>query len=76
MIIEIDNPCYHCYTGAIGECRTIGCKYINYPWSEDLEADYKVDYDMTDKEMAEKTVMNHAKEAIQERESKLQANKN
>lgn len=53
MIIEIDNPCYHCYTGDIGECRTIGCKYINYPWSEDLEADYKVDYDMKDEEITD-----------------------
>ena len=39
MIIEIDNPCYHCYTGAVGYCREIGCKYEQYPWSEDLEAD-------------------------------------
>lgn len=48
MIIEIDNPCYHCYTGAIGYCREIGCKYEHYPWSEDLETDYKVEYDDED----------------------------
>lgn len=41
--MEIDNPCYHCYTGAIGECYGIGCKYVSYPWSGDLEADYKVE---------------------------------
>lgn len=41
--VEIDNPCYHCYTGAIGECFGIGCKYVSYPWSGDLEADYKVE---------------------------------
>ena len=40
---EIDNPCYHCYTGAIGECYGIGCKYVSYPWSGDLEEDYKVE---------------------------------
>lgn len=43
MEMEIDNPCYHCYTGAIGECYGIGCKYVSYPWSGDLEADYKVE---------------------------------
>lgn len=42
-IVEIDNPCYHCYTGAIGECYGIGCKYVSYPWSGDLEEDYKVE---------------------------------
>lgn len=41
--VKIDNPCYHCYTGSIGECYTIGCKYVSYPWSGDLEADYKVE---------------------------------
>ncbi len=41
--VEIDNPCYHCYTGAIGECYGIGCKYVSYPWSGDLEEDYKVE---------------------------------
>ncbi len=50
-MIEIDNPCYHCYTGAIGECYGIGCKYVHYPWSGDLEEDYKVEYeDEDDKE--------------------------
>lgn len=54
MIIEIDNPCYHCYTGAVGYCREIGCKYEHYSWSEDLETDYKVEYDNEDdKEMKE-----------------------
>lgn len=41
--VEIDNPCYHCYPGAIGECYGIGCKYVHYPWSGDLEEDYKVE---------------------------------
>ena len=40
--IEIDNPCYHCYTGAIGECYLTGCKYRVYPWSGDILDDYKV----------------------------------
>lgn len=40
---EIDNPCYHCYTGAIGECYGAGCRYVSYPWSGDLEEDYKVE---------------------------------
>ena len=54
MIKEIDNPCYHCYTGAVGYCREIGCKYEHYPWSEDLETDYKVEYDdEDDKEIKE-----------------------
>ena len=54
MIIEIDNPCYHCYTGAVGYCREIGCKYEHYSWSEDLETDYKVEYDdEDDKEIKE-----------------------
>lgn len=48
MIIEINNPCYHCYTGAVGYCREIGCKYVHYAWSEDLESDYKVEYDDKD----------------------------
>ena len=39
-IIEINNPCYHCYTGVIGECYC--CQFVNYPWSGDLYADYKV----------------------------------
>lgn len=42
--MEVDNPCYHCYTGAIGECYSVGCKYVSYPWSGDLEAMY-VDVD-------------------------------
>ena len=48
MKIEIDNPCYHCYTGAVGYCRETGCKYEHYSWSEDLETDYKVEYDDED----------------------------
>lgn len=33
---EIENPCYHCYMGAIGEC--IRCKYIEKEWHGDLDA--------------------------------------
>lgn len=33
----IDNPCYHCYRGAIDEC--IGCKHEYEPWHGDLDAD-------------------------------------
>ena len=35
--VEIDNPCYHCYAGAIGECQMIGCKYNLKSWSHGLE---------------------------------------
>ena len=34
---EIDNPCYHCYQGAIDEC--LRCKYINEPWHGDFESE-------------------------------------
>ena len=34
---EIENPCYHCYQGAIGEC--IRCKYGGEHWSGDLGAE-------------------------------------
>lgn len=36
----IDNPCYHCYTGAIGECALASCKYMWKSWSKDLESEY------------------------------------
>ena len=35
----IDNPCYHCYAGAIGECAMTGCKYLLNSWSRDLESE-------------------------------------
>ena len=35
----IDNPCYHCYVGAIGECSMTGCKYLLNSWSQDLESE-------------------------------------
>ncbi len=34
---EIENPCYHCYQGAIGEC--IRCKYSGEYCSGDLGAE-------------------------------------
>lgn len=34
---EIENPCFHCYQGAIGEC--IRCKYGGEYWSGDLGAE-------------------------------------
>jgi hypothetical protein len=34
MITE--NPCYHCYRGAIGEC--VGCKYDICDYSGNLES--------------------------------------
>lgn len=33
----IENPCYHCYRGAIGEC--FGCKYSGEPWHGDLDSE-------------------------------------
>ena len=35
--IEIENPCYHCYIGATGQCSLTGCKYKLKPWSQDVE---------------------------------------
>lgn len=35
----IDNPCYHCYTGAIGECAMIECEHLLNSWSQDLESE-------------------------------------
>lgn len=37
MTMKIDNPCYHCYRGAIGEC--IGCKQNMQEYSGDLESE-------------------------------------
>ena len=34
----VDNPCYHCYTGAIGECTLAKCKYNCMSWSKDLDS--------------------------------------
>jgi len=33
------NPCYHCYTGAIGECALAHCKYRLKSWSGDVESE-------------------------------------
>lgn len=32
----IDNPCYQCYMGAIGEC--IRCNYYGNDWSGDIDS--------------------------------------
>ena len=46
---EIENPCFHCYQGAIGEC--IRCEYGGEYWSGDLGAEtIEVDYDNSVKE--------------------------
>lgn len=34
---ELENPCFHCYMGAIGDC--IRCKYGRKWWSGDLSAE-------------------------------------
>lgn len=34
----IDNPCYHCYQGAVGYCYDYYCKYAYEDWSQDLDA--------------------------------------
>lgn len=34
---EIENPCFHCYQGAIGEC--IRCEHGGKWWSGDLGAE-------------------------------------
>lgn len=46
---EIENPCFHCYQGAIGEC--IRCEYGGEYWSGDLGAEtIEVDDDNSVKE--------------------------
>ena len=32
----IQNPCYHCYAGAVGDC---GCTFRFESWAQDLEAE-------------------------------------
>ena len=34
-VVTIDNPCFHCYRGAIGEC--VSCPYFGMLSSQDLE---------------------------------------
>ena len=35
-----ENPCYHCYAGASGQCDMTRCKYQHEPWSQDVESRY------------------------------------
>lgn len=35
---EIDNPCYHCYTGATGQCYMTKCKYQFEKWGKNVES--------------------------------------
>lgn len=35
-----ENPCYHCYAGASGQCDMTRCKYQHEPWSQDVESIY------------------------------------
>ena len=35
--IELENPCYHCYAGAIGECSLTGCKHQLKSWSQNVD---------------------------------------
>ena len=35
---DCDNPCFRCYTGAIGMCSSTKCKYQNEPWAKDTES--------------------------------------
>lgn len=43
----IDNPCYHCYTGAIGECLMTSCKYQQERWSKDINT-FELEIDITE----------------------------
>jgi hypothetical protein len=35
-----ENPCYHCYIGATGQCYMTRCEYQHEPWSQDVECKY------------------------------------
>lgn len=43
--VIIENPCYHCYMGAIGEC--LRCKHFGRSWAGDLEHE-KIEVDSTE----------------------------
>lgn len=36
----IENPCYHCYAGASGQCYMTNCKHQFEIWSKDVESEY------------------------------------
>ena len=36
----IENPCYHCYAGASGQCYMTNCKYQFENWAKDVESEY------------------------------------
>lgn len=35
-----ENPCYHCYIGATGQCYMTRCEYQHESWSQDVECKY------------------------------------
>lgn len=35
-MVEIENPCYHCREGVVGEC--CGCRFAYEEWARDVEA--------------------------------------
>ena len=35
-----ENPCYHCYAGASGQCYITNCKYQFENWAKDVESEY------------------------------------
>lgn len=37
MMTVYENPCYHCYAGAIGECECTNCKHKNESYSCDVD---------------------------------------
>ena len=43
--VVIENPCFHCYMGAIGEC--LRCKHFGKSWIGDLEHE-KIEVDETE----------------------------
>ncbi len=38
--IKRENPCFRCYTGAIGECAMTHCKHQHETWSRDVESPF------------------------------------
>lgn len=35
-----ENPCYHCYAGASGQCYMTTCKHQFKEWAKDVESEY------------------------------------
>lgn len=52
-----ENPCYHCYTGATGQCYMTNCKYQFESWAKDVEAGYIIPEGSKEQCLSEKQSM-------------------